>query len=258
MRLEIRELSFSYNSRDVLKKVNFEVNSGEIVSILGPNGSGKTTLLKCINRMLKPDGNIFIDGKNVNDIKQMDLARLFGYVPQRALNVLPCSIFDAVMIGRRPYIGWGSGKRDKEVVFKVLKLMGMEDMALRPFDGISGGEMQKVLIAKALAQEPKLLLMDEPTSNLDLRHQLDVLRIIGEIVEEKNVSALIAMHDLNLAARFSDKIILLKKGEVYDDGDPRSVITQESIRSVYGVEAIVEEDNDNNGKKPHVIPLRAI
>jgi len=136
--------------------------------------------------------------------------------------------------------------------------MGMEDMALRPFDGISGGEMQKVLIAKALAQEPKILLMDEPTSNLDLRHQLDVLRIIREIVEEKNVSALIAMHDLNLAARFSDKIILLKKGEVYDDGDPRSVITQESIRSVYGVEAIVEEDNDNNGKKPHVIPLRAI
>jgi len=254
MRLEIRELSFSYKSRPVLKKVSFEVNSGEIVSILGPNGSGKTTLLKCISRLLKPKGTILIDGIDVNDMRQRELARVFGYVPQRALNVLPCSVFDAVMIGRRPYIGWGSGKQDKEVVFNVLRLMGMEDMALRPFDGISGGEMQKVLIAKALAQEPKLLLMDEPTSNLDLRHQLDVLRIIGEIVEEKNVSALIAMHDLNLAAKFSDKIILLKKGEVYDDGDPRSVITQKSIRSVYGVEAIVEE----NEGRPHVIPLKAI
>jgi len=254
MMLKVKDLSFSYKSRPVLKKVSFEVNSGRVVSVLGPNGSGKTTLLKCINRMLKPDGNIFIDGKNVNDIKQMDLARLFGYVPQRALNVLPCSIFDAVMIGRRPYIGWGFGKRDKEVVFKVLKLMGLEDMALRPFDGVSGGEMQKVLIAKALAQEPKLLLMDEPTSNLDLRHQLEVLTIIREIVKEGKVSALIAMHDLNLASRFSDRIVLLKEGEVCDDGDPKSVITPENIRSVYGVEAIVEE----NEGRPHVIPLKAI
>jgi len=256
MILEIRDLSFSYNSRPILKKVNFKVNSGEIVSVLGPNGSGKTTLLKCINRMLKPEGTIFIDGTNVNDMKQRDLAKLFGYVPQRAINVLPCSIFDAVMIGRRPYIGWGSGKQDKEVVFKVLKLMRMDDMALRPFDGISGGEIQKVLIAKALAQEPKILLMDEPTSNLDLRHQLDVLKIIGEIVRGKKVSALMAMHDLNLASRFSDRIVLLKKGEVYNDGDPRLVITQESIRSIYGVEAIVEEDK--NGGKPHVIPLGTI
>ena len=256
MKLEIRGVSFDYNSRPVLKDVKIEVKEGEMVSLLGPNGSGKTTLLRCIDGMLKPKrGGISIDGKDVREMKKNDLAKLLGYVPQRAVNVLPCSVFDAVMIGRRPYVGWGSGKKDREVVFEILKLMGLEDMTLRSFDGISGGEMQKVLIAKALAQEPEILLLDEPTSNLDLRHQLDVLKIIGEIVKEEKVSALMAMHDLNLASRFSDRIVLLKEGKVYDVGDPKSVITPESIRSVYGVEAIVEE---NDGGRPHVLPLRAI
>jgi len=255
VKLEIRGLSFDYNSRPVLKDVKIEVKEGEMVSILGPNGSGKTTLLRCIERMLKPKGTVLIDEKDVREMKQNELAKLLGYVPQRAVNVLPCSVFDAVMIGRRPYVGWGSGKKDREVVFEILKLMGLADMALRSFDGISGGEMQKVLIAKALAQEPEILLLDEPTSNLDLRHQLDVLKIIGEIVKEEKVSALMAMHDLNLASRFSDRIVLLKEGKVYDVGDPKSVITPESIRSVYGVEAIVEENDDG---RPHVIPLRAI
>ncbi|VUT24589.1 MAG: Cobalamin import ATP-binding protein BtuD [Candidatus Methanolliviera sp. GoM_asphalt] len=256
MKLEISGVSFDYNSRPVLKDVNIEVKAGEIVSLLGPNGSGKTTLLRCIDGMLKPKGGtVSIDGRDVKKMKQNDLAKLLGYVPQRAVNVLPCSVFDAVMIGRRPYIGWGSGKKDREVVFEILKLMGLGDMALRSFDGISGGEMQKVLIAKALAQEPAVLLLDEPTSNLDLRHQLEVLKIIGEVVKEEKVSALMAMHDLNLASRFSDRIVLLKEGKVYDVGDPGSVITQESIRSVYGVEAIVKE---NDGGRPHIIPLRAI
>lgn len=254
MNLEIRDLSFKYGSRFALKDVKIEVREGEIVSLLGPNGSGKTTLLKCIGGMLRPKGTVLVDEKNVREMKQNEIAKLLGYVPQRAINVLPCSVFDAVMVGRRPYVGWRSGKKDKEVVFKILKLMGLEDMALRSFDGISGGEMQKVLIAKALAQEPEILLLDEPTSNLDLRHQLEVLKIIEEIVKGGKVSALMAMHDLNLASRFSDRIVLLKKGEVYDAGDPKSVITSENIKSVYGVEATV----DDNNSRPYVIPLKAI
>jgi iron complex transport system ATP-binding protein len=226
-----------------------------MVSILGPNGSGKTTLLRCIERILKPKrGTIMVDGKDVSKMKLRELARLLGYVPQNVTNVLPCTVFDAVLIGRRPHLSWGLGEKDKEVVFRILELMGLEEMALRSVDEISGGEMQKVLIARALAQEPEILLFDEPTSNLDLKHQLEVLDIIGGIVKREKISALMAMHDLNLASRFSSKTIVLKKGKVYAAGEPKSVITSESIRSVYGVEAIV----DDNGGRLNIMPLRPV
>lgn len=255
MKLEIRGVSFSYNSMPTLEEVNIKINEGEIVSLLGPNGSGKTTLLRCIDRTLKPKkGTILVDGKNTNEMKLQGLAKLLGYVPQRAVSTFPCSVFDVVLIGRSPYMGWSSGKRDKEVVFRVLKLMGLEKIALRMFDEISGGELQKVLIAKALAQEPEILLLDEPTSNLDLRHQLEVLEIIGDIVKKEKISVLMAMHDLNLASRFSDKIIFLKKGKIYNAGEPGAVITPGSIREVYGVEAIVE----NIEEIPRVLPLRSV
>jgi iron complex transport system ATP-binding protein len=140
------------------------------------------------------------------------------------------------------------------MVSQILRLMGLEEMAMRMFDEISAGERQKVLLARALAQEPQILLLDEPTSNLDLRHQLEVLSLITAIARERGIAAIMAMHDLNLASRFSDKIIALMEGKVYDAGEPRSVITPENIRSVYGVEAVV----NNNSERPHIIPLRPV
>ena len=255
MKLEIKGVYYSYGSRPALDDVTFEVEEGEIVSIVGPNGSGKTTLLRCIEKILKPKkGTIRVNGKEVSKMKLSELAKILGYVPQSATNVLPCTVFDAVLLGRRPHLSWSVGEKDRKVVFDILKLLGLEEMVLRSFDEISGGEMQKVLIARALAQQPEILLLDEPTSNLDLRHQLEVLGIIDKIVKREKISAVMAMHDLNLASRFSNKMIVLKQGRVYDAGEPKSVITPENIRSVYGVEAIVE---DNNGR-PNIVPLRPV
>jgi iron complex transport system ATP-binding protein len=141
--------------------------------------------------------------------------------------------------------------RDKEVVSQILVLMGLEDMVMRQFNELSGGERQKVLIARALAQEPEVLLLDEPISNLDLRHQLEVLNLISAAVKEKNISAIMAMHDLNLASRFSDRMIFLKEGKVYTIGKPIAVLTAENIREVYGVEAIINKDSG----RPHIIPV---
>jgi iron complex transport system ATP-binding protein len=163
-------------------------------------------------------------------------------------------VFDALLIGRRPHLSWGVGEKDRKIVSQILELMGLEDMAMRMFGELSGGERQKVLIARALAQEPEVLLLDEPTSNLDLRHQLGVLGLLSDVVEKKGILAIMAMHDLNLASRFSQRMIVLRRGEVYAAGEPKSVLTPENIRLVYGVEAIV----GNNSGTPHIIPLRPV
>jgi iron complex transport system ATP-binding protein len=163
-------------------------------------------------------------------------------------------VFDAILIGRRPHLSWSVRERDRAMVSQILRLMGLEEMAMRMFDELSAGERQKVLVARALAQEPNILLLDEPTSNLDLRHQLEVLNLITTIARERGIAAIMAMHDLNLASRFSSKIIALREGKVYAAGEPKLVITPQNIRSVYGVEAVV----DNNSERPHIIPLRPV
>lgn len=255
MKLDIKGICFSYGSRPALKDVTMNMEKGGMVSIIGPNGSGKTTLLKCIDKMLKPErGSILIEDKDVAKMGTMEMARLLGYVPQSAGNVFPCTVFEALLIGRRPHLSWGVGEKDRKIVSQTLELMGLEDMAMRMFGELSGGERQKVLIARALAQEPEVLLLDEPTSNLDLRHQLGVLGLLNDVVEKKGILAIMAMHDLNLASRFSHQMVVLRKGEVYAAGEPKSVLTPENIRLVYGVEAIV----GNNSGAPHIIPLRPV
>jgi len=255
MKLKIEGVSFSYGSRTALARVTMSVEEGEIVSLVGPNGSGKTTLIKCINRILKPKrGTVLVEKRDVGKVKLRELAELLGYVPQSAGHVFPSTVFDTVLLGRRPYVNWGISPRDKEVVSQMLSLMGLEEMALRQFNELSGGERQKVLIARALAQEPQILLLDEPTSNLDLRHQLEVLGIVRSIVKEKGIAAVMAIHDLNLAARFSDKLIFLDNGKIHDVGEPAKVLTQENIKSVYGVEAVISEDSGI----PHIIPIAPV
>jgi len=252
MKLEISNICFGYKSTPVLDSITMSVTSGEVVALVGPNGSGKTTLLKCIARMLKPKGgSIIIEGQNLDKVGPKDIAKLMGYVPQSATNVFPCTVFDAVLIGRRPYLTWGVGKEDRRIISQTLGVMGLQHMAERPFNEISAGEQQKVLIARALAQEPQVLLLDEPTSNLDLRHQLEVLSTLQKATKERRISAIIAIHDLNLASRFSDKIVFLKDRHIYDAGEPRAVLTVDNVRSVYGVEVVI---NDNSGW-PHVMAI---
>lgn len=256
MKLIIKNVSFSYASVRALDKISIEIDEGEIVSLVGPNGAGKSTLLKCIDRILRPQkGVIFLDGKEVSRISSKELARMMGYVPQNMVEVFPFTVFDIVLMGRRPHIGWRVNEKDVEIVAQTLKFMGIEELGARYFDELSGGEKQKVAIARAIAQEPKILLLDEPTSNLDIRHQLEVMVIVRKLVQERGISAIMAIHDLNLASRFSDRLVMFKNHRVFTIGKPELVLNPENIRETYGVEAQVTNGYLN---KPHIIPIAPV
>ncbi|MFW6110878.1 MAG: ABC transporter ATP-binding protein [Thermoproteota archaeon] len=241
MKIEIRELEFSYHSTPVLKNVNLEVKGGDRVAIIGPNASGKTTLLKCINGILKPQkGSILIDGVKMEKLGREESAKRIGYVPQMGKDNSPSPVFDIVLMGRRPHGGWKPSKRDLEIVSEIIGKLGLEEISMRDVKEISGGQKQKVLIARALAQNPEVLLLDEPTSSLDLRHQLEVLNLITDQAK-KGISVVMAMHDLNLAARYSNKIIMLDEGEIFATGG-KEVLTPENVESVYGVKVAIAEN----------------
>lgn len=254
VKISIKDLTFSYKSNKILDELNINVEDSEIVSLVGPNGSGKTTLIKCIDRILKPRGSILLEGREVQEMKQQEIARQIGYVPQSSSTPLATTVFDTVLMGRRPHIGWRVSDFDLDKVSDTLERLNLQDLAMRDFGQLSGGQKQKVLIARALVQEPTLLLLDEPTSNLDMKHQLDVLETISSMVKEKGISAVMAIHDLNLAARFSDKLVMLKKGVIYAAGTPIDLLSEKNISDVYGVEAIVMRSLD----KPCIVPLRSL
>lgn len=253
--LKVNELHFKYKNTTVLSDVGIELNKGEILSIVGPNGAGKTTLLKCIARILKPDtGTVLINGNDTRKTKGLDLAKSLGYVPQSSPSKFPITVFDAILMGRRPYVTWKPATKDLKITADLLKSMNLENLALRDFDRLSGGQKQKVLLARAFAQDTEFLLLDEPTSSLDLKHQLEVMEMISSMVNEKEVGAILAIHDLNLASRFSDTIVMLNSGKIFCTGKPHNVMTVENIKSVYGVEVIV---NRNNGH-PYILPIRPV
>jgi len=255
MSIQVKDLCFNYGRTAILNHIDFSVEDGEVVSLVGPNGAGKSTLLKCMNRILKPSyGRILIDGEDVNHLTLKKMARVFGYVPQTAVHTFPATVFDTVLLGRRPYMDWVVGHENREIVYEMLFQMDLSHLAQRQFNELSGGEQQRTLIARALAQEPRVLLLDEPTSNLDLKHQLDVLNHVVAIVKEKGVSVLMAIHDLNLAAQYSDRLIFLRKGEIFKWGTPGEALVVENIRSVYEVDAMVNTDHG----RPYVVPMGII
>jgi len=183
----IKNLAFGYNSHRILDGINLSIENSEILSLVGPNGSGKTTLIKCIDRILKPKGSILLDGKEIEKMSRQDIARQIGYVPQSSSTPLATTVFDTVLMGRRPHIGWRVTDADLEKVADVLEMLHLDDLAMRDFSQLSGGQKQKVLIARALAQEPAVLLLDEPTSNLDMLHQLEVMEIVSRTVKERKI-----------------------------------------------------------------------
>lgn len=251
IKLSIQNLCFSYSSIEVLQDLCLEVGDGQILSIVGPNGSGKSTLIKCIDRILTPQrGKISVDRQDVTRISRMELARTIAYVPQNSLRVFPNTVFDVVLMGRRPHLGWSDSSRDEQKVWEVLRLLGLEERAMDLFTELSGGQQQKVLIARALAQDTRVILLDEPTSNLDIWHQLDVMEIIRDLVKKQDITAIIAIHDLNMAARYSSRIVMMKKGKIVAAGKPDAVFTGENLSSVYGIRASVKVSDDI----PYVIP----
>lgn len=256
VKLVVDNVSFSYGGIQALDGISIEVSRGEMVSLVGSNGAGKSTLLKCIDRILKPQrGVVYLDGKDTARLSSRDISKSIGYIPQSTGGVFPFTIFDVVLMGRRPHLAWRVSPRDIMIVAQTLRFLGIEEFGTRYFDELSGGEKQKVLMARALAQEPEILLLDEPTSNLDIRHQLEVMEIIRELVQERQISAVMAMHDLNLASRFSERIVMLKDREVFSVGTPETVLNLENIRTAYGVEVRVTSGHDG---KPYVVPISPV
>ncbi|MFW5987776.1 MAG: ABC transporter ATP-binding protein [Methanohalophilus sp.] len=252
MKINIEGLEFSYNGHPTLKNMNVMVNKGEFLSIIGPNGSGKTTLLKCINKILEPKkGSIYIDNRNLEEFHRKDIAKQVGYIPQAERGTFPSTVFDTVLMGRKPHMNWMPGAKDLEVVSDVMDVLELNDIAMKNINELSGGQRQKVIIARALAQQPEILLLDEPTSSLDLKHQLEVLDITQKQTLS-GVSVIMTVHDLNLAARYSDKIIMMKEGEIFHGGGIE-ILTPENIEPVYEVSVDVLSKSDQIWILPKMI-----
>lgn len=239
MILAVNGIKFKYGCRTILENIGFTIQRGEFLSILGNNGAGKSTLLKTLNKILSPkEGSVLLDGQEVSKLSRLAIALKMAYVAQNYESNRQ-TVFDAVLLGRKPYIKWEATASDLALVQVVLAKTGLEEFALRYLDELSGGELQKVVIARALAQEPEVLLLDEPTSNLDLRNQMEVLKTIQTAAKEKNIAVIAVMHDLNLALRFSDKFLLLQDSNIFAAGGPE-VMTAETITQAYGVSVSVE------------------
>lgn len=242
MKLEVAGMSFGYTSDDVLSDVTFSAEQGDVVSIIGPNGVGKTTLLKCINRIHQPKGGVvMVDGEDILGMNPNDVAKTVGYVPQRA-HVSGSTVFESVLLGRKPHMGVDVSERDLRLTGRIIEIMGLTDSSRKLVNEISGGEYQLVQIARALAQQPKVLIMDEPTSNLDLSNQGRVMKAVSGIVRDNGMCAVMVNHDINLALRYSNRFIMMSGGRIFAAGG-KEIITPENIRAVYEIDADVCEFN---------------
>lgn len=240
--LEVNNVTFTYKSGagNVLQEISFSLERNQCVAILGNNGAGKSTLLKCINRICPPQrGEVLVGGNSVSMMTRNEMARNISYVAQNNVS-LNMTVFDAILLGRKPYITWDATSEDMQIVRDIIRQMQLEEFALRSVSELSGGERQKVMLARALAQEPKLLLLDEPTSNLDPRNQHEVLRMVRTIAREHEITVVIVIHDLNLALRYCDRFLFLKDAQVFSYGGLESM-TPENIEEVYQIHVHIIE-----------------
>ncbi|MDO9326415.1 MAG: ABC transporter ATP-binding protein [Methanoregula sp.] len=250
MILSVQDLSFRYNSHPVLQDVRCEARPDEIVAILGPNGAGKTTLLRCMNAMLRPKtGTVMLGEQDILSLSRREIARSVAHVPQHT-EPPRVTAFDAILLGRRPWIGMNVHQDDILKVQAIIEQLHLSGLALRHVDAMSGGELQKIVIARALVQEPRVLLLDEPTSSLDLKNQHEIMQFIRSVVHTHHLTALMTMHDLNLALHYADRFVLLKEGMVYAAGG-EEVITPKLIEEVYGVPVAIRRWGGRNVVVPH-------
>jgi iron complex transport system ATP-binding protein len=243
--IEANFISFRYHEDWVLQDVSFRVEKGEFVGVIGPNGSGKTTLLKILYRLLSPQkGEILFELVPMRKMDRNDIAKRIAVVAQETQLLFPFSVLETVLMGRSPYLGhlMFESEKDLEIAKKAMEWTKVFPFSERPMDELSGGERKRVFIARALAQEPEVILLDEPTANLDIHHQIDFLDLILTLNRERGLTIIMASHDMNIASEFCDRLILLQDGRIYKMGTPDEVITKENIESVYGCEVWIDQN----------------
>ena len=242
IKIEAQDVCLSYNRKIVLSGLTFQLRPGEMVGLIGPNGCGKSTVIRALSHTIVPySGKILLGGQDIARLPRPDLARLLAVVPQMPLLPSAFTAFEIVLMGRNPHLGLFQYEKQKDldIVWQAMGKTGTQPLAERRVGELSGGEIQSLLIARALAQETKAILLDEPTANLDIGRQLEVLDLIKALCREDNLVVLAALHDLNLAAQYCDRLILINNGQIYAEGTPSEVITADTIAVVYGAESCV-------------------
>ncbi len=257
MELKVENLNVNYGDKKIIKSFNFKINSGEIVTIIGPNGSGKSTLIKAISRCIKlSGGNIYLDNENIYRINSKEIARKLAVLPQVKNVSSDISVEELVSYGRFPHLKFGKrlNGEDREIIEWALEKTGLVDLRKRFVVTLSGGERQRAWIAMSLAQKPKILLLDEPTTYLDISYQLEVLELVRELNETLGITVVMVLHDLNQAARYSDKILVINKGELCDFGTPDKIIKKCMLKDIFRINADIYDDKINGC--PYFIPKR--
>jgi iron complex transport system ATP-binding protein len=243
--IEVNSVFFRYHQDWVLQDVSFQVRKGEFVGVIGPNGSGKTTLLKILYRLLTPQrGEVLFDHLSLKKMSRGEIAKKIAVVAQEAYPAFPFRVIEMVLMGRSPYLGhlMFESPKDLEIAKRAMEWTEILPISQRPIDELSGGERKRVYIARALAQEPEVILLDEPTTNLDIHHQVESLDLVLSLNREKGLTILMASHDLNLASEYCDRLILLQHGKIFHMGPPDEVMTRENIEKVYGCQVWVDRN----------------
>ncbi|MCQ2070484.1 MAG: ABC transporter ATP-binding protein, partial [archaeon] len=252
VRVEFENVDFGYkNGGKVLHDINLDLEGPGLYCIIGPNGVGKSTLIKCINKINKPTaGKVRINGRDISEMKQMEIAHIVGYVPATNWDVFSMPVIDTIMVGRTNKQKWGTRPEDLEIVHRAMAMLDLEDLAMRGFNELSAGQHQRVALARGLVQETEILLLDEPTANLDVKHQVYVTELLKAIADVSGKQIIMICHDLNIAARYADRIIVMgPPGVVYGQGKAEDVIKSDMIMDVYGIDSEVITFED----KPYVL-----
>ncbi len=252
MDIEFKDVCFGY-SKDhlILHDINLKLDKPGLVCIIGPNGVGKSTLVKCMNRLLKPtSGQVFLDGKDLNDYPAIEIAKMISYVPPSTNDVFSMPVIDAILIGRHNHQKWKTSKRDLELVNKAMDMLGIKHLAMQGYNELSAGQHQRVTLARGLVQETDIMILDEPTANLDVRHQVYVAQFLRQLADEGGKLIVMICHDLNIASRYASQIVVMAPPGVIDKvGPSEDVIDADLIRKVYGIDCEVVEFED----KPNIM-----